>query len=143
VEVVRLVTRDTVEEQIFALGQSKLLLDGRVAGDSEDGGKAEEAGEKAVAKMLLEGTGMSSSTDKDVKPENKETKEGVKDEVKKEKSEVKTEEKSPEKKLPQRKKSSILDMVTRGGSRSEVKNAEKEVKREVVVLDEEGEEMLV
>jgi SWI/SNF-related matrix-associated actin-dependent regulator of chromatin subfamily A containing DEAD/H box 1 len=143
VEVVRLVTRDTVEEQIFALGQSKLLLDGRVAGDSEDGGKAEEAGEKAVAKMLLEGTGMSSSTDKDVKPENKETKEGVKDEVKKEKSEIKTEEKSPEKKLPQRKKSSILDMVTRGGSRSEVKNAEKEVKREVVVLDEEGEEMLV
>jgi SWI/SNF-related matrix-associated actin-dependent regulator 1 of chromatin subfamily A len=143
VEVVRLVTRDTVEEQIFALGQSKLLLDGRVAGDSEDGGKAEEVGEKAVAKMLLEGTGMSSSADGDVKAEDTGTKEGVKGEVKEEQGEVKVEEKSPEKKLPQRKKSSILDMVTRGGSKSDMKNEEKEVKQEGVVLDGEGKEMLV
>jgi SWI/SNF-related matrix-associated actin-dependent regulator 1 of chromatin subfamily A len=134
VEVVRLVTRGTVEEQILALGQSKLLLDGRVAGDAEDGGKAEEAGEKAVAKMLLEGTGMTSSDD--VKAEDKETKDDVKDEVK-------AEEKSPEKKLPQRKKSSILDMLTRGGSQSEAKGEGKKVKKEEVVLDEEGEEMLV
>ena len=34
VEVVRLVTKDTIEEQIFALGKSKLELDDRVAGES-------------------------------------------------------------------------------------------------------------
>ncbi|EPQ62529.1 Bgt-2767 [Blumeria graminis f. sp. tritici] len=55
VEVVRLVTKGTVEEQILALGDSKLQLDGRVAGD-EDSGKAEAAGEKAVARMLLSET---------------------------------------------------------------------------------------
>ncbi|KAI0999540.1 ATP-dependent helicase [Podosphaera aphanis] len=55
VEVVRLVTRGTVEEQILALGDSKLQLDGRVAGDV-DPGKAEAAGEKAVSRMLLEST---------------------------------------------------------------------------------------
>lgn len=55
VEVVRLVTKDTVEEQILALGDSKLLLDGRVAGD-EDSGKMEAIGEKTVARMLFEGT---------------------------------------------------------------------------------------
>ncbi|POS84439.1 hypothetical protein EPUL_006168 [Erysiphe pulchra] len=55
VEVVRLVTKGTVEEQILALGDSKLLLDGRVAGD-EDSGKMEAIGEKAVARMLFEGT---------------------------------------------------------------------------------------
>ncbi|KAE9381816.1 family helicase/ATPase-like protein [Stipitochalara longipes BDJ] len=140
VEVVRLVTKGTVEEQIFALGQSKLLLDGRVAGDSEDGGKAEEAGEKAVAKMLLEGTGMSSSDakDEDTKDDVKaeESKDGVKEE--KHKIEVKLEVMSPERKLPQRKKSSILDMLTRGGSRSEVKEEELKVKKELVVLDEDG-----
>ncbi|RKF57560.1 ATP-dependent helicase fft2 [Erysiphe neolycopersici] len=55
VEVVRLVTKGTVEEQILALGDSKLLLDGRVAGD-EDSGKMEAIGEKTVARMLFEGT---------------------------------------------------------------------------------------
>jgi SWI/SNF-related matrix-associated actin-dependent regulator 1 of chromatin subfamily A len=120
VEVVRLVTKGTVEEQIFALGQSKLLLDGRVAGDSEDSGKAEEAGEKAIEKMLLEGTGTTSSDAED-------SKEAVKEKV-----EVKAEEK----KLPQRKKSSILDMVTKG-SQSKVK------KESLVHVDEDGEEMLV
>jgi len=120
VEVVRLVTKGTVEEQIFALGQSKLLLDGRVAGDSEDSGKAEEAGEKAIEKMLLEGTGITSSDAEDPK------------EAVKEKVEVKAEEK----KLPQRKKSSILDMVTKG-SQSKVK------KESLVHVDEDGEEMLV
>jgi SWI/SNF-related matrix-associated actin-dependent regulator 1 of chromatin subfamily A len=120
VEVVRLVTKGTVEEQIFALGQSKLLLDGRVAGDSEDSGKAEEAGEKAIEKMLLEGTGITSSDAED-------SKEAVKEKV-----EVKAEEK----KLPQRKKSSILDMVTKG-SQSKVK------KESLVHVDEDGEEMLV
>ncbi|KAH0169388.1 hypothetical protein KCU67_g3085, partial [Aureobasidium melanogenum] len=36
VEVVRLVTRGTIEEQIHALGESKLALDDRVAGAAED-----------------------------------------------------------------------------------------------------------
>ena len=46
VEVVRLVTRHTIEEQIHALGESKLALDERVAGDVD--------GEKLVEKMLFE-----------------------------------------------------------------------------------------
>ncbi|KAI5196170.1 hypothetical protein AUEXF2481DRAFT_41472 [Aureobasidium subglaciale EXF-2481] len=36
VEVVRLITRGTIEEQIHALGESKLALDDRVAGAAED-----------------------------------------------------------------------------------------------------------
>jgi SWI/SNF-related matrix-associated actin-dependent regulator of chromatin subfamily A containing DEAD/H box 1 len=52
VEVVRLVTRGTVEEQIHALGQSKLALDSRVSG-AEGGSKAlENALEKEVAAEL-------------------------------------------------------------------------------------------
>jgi len=71
VEVVRLVTRDTVEEQIYALGISKLELDKMVQGeeaedaaapktrgkvkDAPSGGitQAEEAGMQAVEKMML------------------------------------------------------------------------------------------
>ncbi|EOA86343.1 DNA-dependent ATPase fun30 [Exserohilum turcicum] len=71
VEVVRLVTKGTVEEQIYALGVSKLELDKMVQGE-EDGGaktkgkkkddasaagalsKAEEAGMAAVEKMMLQ-----------------------------------------------------------------------------------------
>jgi SWI/SNF-related matrix-associated actin-dependent regulator of chromatin subfamily A containing DEAD/H box 1 len=52
VEVTRLVTKGTVEEQIYALGISKLILNGKVAGDKE--GLFKEASEQAVAKMLLE-----------------------------------------------------------------------------------------
>ncbi|EHL03592.1 putative Uncharacterized ATP-dependent helicase fft2 [Glarea lozoyensis 74030] len=62
VEVVRLVTKGTVEEQIYALGQSKLVLDGRVSGDDE--AAMDAAGEKAVAKMLLEGTTVSEEDEK-------------------------------------------------------------------------------
>lgn len=77
VEVVRLVTRETVEEQIYALGVSKLELDKMVQGDegeesgkgtkkkkatAGDGGeaisKAEEAGIEAVEQMLLEQMGV-------------------------------------------------------------------------------------
>ncbi|KAG4439871.1 hypothetical protein IFR05_004647 [Cadophora sp. M221] len=105
VEVVRLVTKGTVEEAIYALGQSKLTLDGRVAGDSEDGGKAEEAGEKAVARMLLEGTCMSTS--------NEVTKEVDVQEPKVRKDE----------KLSQRKKSSIMDMLTKAGSKGDSKES--------------------
>jgi SWI/SNF-related matrix-associated actin-dependent regulator 1 of chromatin subfamily A len=67
VEVVRLVTRGTVEEQIHALGVSKLELDKMVAGEEgaegatkKKGGKeeklsaAEAVGIEAVEKMLME-----------------------------------------------------------------------------------------
>ncbi|KAL6711845.1 DNA-dependent ATPase fun30 [Coniothyrium glycines] len=72
VEVVRLVTRHTVEEQIYALGVSKLELDKLVQGEEADEhpgkkgkkagaasagdalSKAEEAGMQAVEQMLLE-----------------------------------------------------------------------------------------
>jgi SWI/SNF-related matrix-associated actin-dependent regulator 1 of chromatin subfamily A len=50
VEVVRLITKGTIEEQIYALGQSKLELDSKVAGDDELALK----GEEMVAKMLLQ-----------------------------------------------------------------------------------------
>ncbi len=114
VEVVRLVTRGTVEEAIYALGQSKLTLDGRVAGDTEDGGKAEEAGEKAVARMLLEGTGMTSGDDE------KKDEKAFEPKVKK------------DEKLPQRKKSSIMDMLT--------KASKKESSRDLVIIDEDDDE---
>ncbi|KAK5013351.1 DNA-dependent ATPase fun30, partial [Cryomyces antarcticus] len=58
VEVVRLVTKGTIEEQIHALGTSKLALDDRVAGEgvsAEDEKKAEGDGLAMVEKMLLEG----------------------------------------------------------------------------------------
>lgn len=62
VEVIRLVTKDTIEEQIHALGETKLALDQAVAGAgaaaaAEDGGvsskKSEEAGMKIVEDMVL------------------------------------------------------------------------------------------
>lgn len=65
VEVIRLVTKDTIEEQIFALGRSKLELDDRVAGESgssiseasdvkseEDSKVDESAQAKKLAEML-------------------------------------------------------------------------------------------
>ncbi|KAL4996418.1 SNF2 family N-terminal domain-containing protein [Aspergillus recurvatus] len=53
VEVIRLVTKDTIEEQIYALGQTKLALDQAVAGeDGADSKKSEEAGIKAVEEMF-------------------------------------------------------------------------------------------
>lgn len=65
VEVVRLVTRGTIEEQIHVMGQMKVKLDERVAGDEDTEGKRElekrEAeGQKLVEEMLfqkLEGNG--------------------------------------------------------------------------------------
>ena len=45
VEVIRLVTKNTIEEQIHALGETKLALDDRVAGviaDEDVLGKMEE-----------------------------------------------------------------------------------------------------
>lgn len=66
VEVIRLVTRGTIEEQIHALGETKLALDARMAGEEPageltEGGKMEKQGAKAVEEMLLreiEGEGM-------------------------------------------------------------------------------------
>ncbi|KAI4277882.1 MAG: hypothetical protein LQ337_001428 [Flavoplaca oasis] len=60
VEVVRLVSRGTIEEQIYALGQTKLALDHRVAGEedaavmaNEDEKVAEQQGQKMVEEMML------------------------------------------------------------------------------------------
>ena len=56
VEVVRLVTKDTVEEAIHALGNSKLALDDRVAGEGatkEEEAQAEKEGMSLVEKMLF------------------------------------------------------------------------------------------
>ncbi|CZS91571.1 related to helicases of the Snf2/Rad54 family [Rhynchosporium agropyri] len=125
VEVVRLVTRGTVEEAIYALGQSKLTLDGRVAGDSEDGGKAEEAGEKAVARMLLEGTTGSADDEAN--------------------EDAKVEETKPKKdeKLSQRKKSSIMGMLTNPGAKGESQESEKGSQKKPVKIDEGGEDMFL
>ncbi|EKV16553.1 SNF2 family helicase/ATPase, putative [Penicillium digitatum PHI26] len=54
VEIYRLVTKSTIEEQIYALGQTKLALDQAVAGDDEAGAKkGEEAGMKVVEGMMM------------------------------------------------------------------------------------------
>lgn len=56
VEVVRLVTRGTIEEQIHALGESKLALDERVAGEGAgavEDRAAERAGAEAVERMFM------------------------------------------------------------------------------------------
>ena len=132
VEVVRLVTKGTVEEQIYALGRSKLVLDGRVAGDEE---ASEEAGEKAVSRMLLEGTVVS-----DIESGNDDADGGEKSGDKEaekagRKSWSNSQTKTP---LPQRKKSSILDMLTK-----KVDTKTKPTEDDVVEIDEDGEKMLV
>ena len=54
VEIYRLVTRGTIEEQIYALGQTKLALDQAVAGEDEAvAKKGEEAGMKVVEGMMM------------------------------------------------------------------------------------------
>ncbi|KAK3054264.1 DNA-dependent ATPase fun30 [Extremus antarcticus] len=58
VEVIRLVTRGTIEEQIYALGKTKLKLDDGVAGEgatAEDSSKAEKVGQEMVVEMLKGG----------------------------------------------------------------------------------------
>ena len=55
VEVVRLVSKATVEEQILALGETKVALDERVAGVGEEGDKkVEEVRQKKVEQMMLQ-----------------------------------------------------------------------------------------
>lgn len=58
VEVVRLVTKGTIEEQIYALGQSKLELDNKVSGEED----LELKGEQMVARMLLQEDGQATPT---------------------------------------------------------------------------------
>lgn len=72
VEVVRLVTKNTIEEQILRLGESKLALDRGVAGDDDKNAEAnaQEAGEKEIARMWLE------EGDGSAKDENNTTKVG-------------------------------------------------------------------
>lgn len=56
VEVIRLVTRGTVEEQIHALGESKLALDERVSGEgatSTEDKAAQKQGEQLVQEMFV------------------------------------------------------------------------------------------
>lgn len=57
VEVVRLVTKGTIEEQIHALGESKLALDERVAGEGAsvaDEKQADKAGQQMVEDMFVQ-----------------------------------------------------------------------------------------
>ncbi|KAL8762700.1 MAG: hypothetical protein Q9184_001354 [Pyrenodesmia sp. 2 TL-2023] len=60
VEVIRLVTKATIEEQIHALGQTKLTLDDRIAGEghattllTEDEKHIEQQGQRAVEEMMI------------------------------------------------------------------------------------------
>ena len=74
VEVVRLVTRNTIEEQIHALGETKLALDDRVAGvvDTEvDDKKAEKHGAKLVEEMMIGKIENDMGGDKGTKAESK------------------------------------------------------------------------
>ncbi|KAM0320149.1 hypothetical protein ACHAO8_000744 [Botrytis cinerea] len=109
VEVVRLVTRGTIEEAIWKMGRSKLMLDGRVAGE-----EGEEAGEKAVEKMLLEGVTI---TDEEAAPVAEGHETTPKKDVKGKRS---------GQKLPDRKKSgTFLDLA--------MKTAEKDDEDEMLV----------
>ncbi|KAI9731495.1 MAG: hypothetical protein M1834_004615 [Cirrosporium novae-zelandiae] len=56
VEVVRFVSKDSIEEKIYALGRTKLALDDRVAGDGEGDAAAKKLatkGEKMVQEMWM------------------------------------------------------------------------------------------
>lgn len=53
VEVIRFVSAGTIEEQIYALGQTKLALDQAVTGEDDGSKRSEEAGMKAVEAMVL------------------------------------------------------------------------------------------
>jgi SWI/SNF-related matrix-associated actin-dependent regulator 1 of chromatin subfamily A len=54
VEIIRLITRGTIEEQIHALGNSKIILDERVSGEGESSSDAYKTGQKMIEDMLLE-----------------------------------------------------------------------------------------
>jgi SWI/SNF-related matrix-associated actin-dependent regulator 1 of chromatin subfamily A len=54
VEVVTLITTGTIEEQIYALGESKRLLDDRVTGGDEDDSKIENKTIEELERLLME-----------------------------------------------------------------------------------------
>jgi SWI/SNF-related matrix-associated actin-dependent regulator 1 of chromatin subfamily A len=89
VEVVRLVTRGTIEEKIHALGKSKLALDQLVAGETA----ADDVGMNLVEKMLVDelaGVKTESPVDSDAVVNDGEVDCKVKEEViKEEKADVK------------------------------------------------------
>jgi SWI/SNF-related matrix-associated actin-dependent regulator 1 of chromatin subfamily A len=65
VEVIRLISAGTVEEQIYAMGLTKLALDDKVAGDEDEqkdgeGKRAEAEGQKIVEEMLFKKLGTDS-----------------------------------------------------------------------------------
>ncbi|KAJ7188174.1 SNF2 family N-terminal domain-containing protein [Mycena filopes] len=53
VEVIKLISRGTIEEDMLKLGETKLALDEAVAGDTEEKGDAESAPEREMKKSLL------------------------------------------------------------------------------------------
>lgn len=82
VEVVRLVTRGTIEEQIHALGESKLALDERVAGEeasAADEKVAEKSGEEAVQRMFLDNLPLKKERDGDGSGEQTDLRDAFKD----------------------------------------------------------------
>ncbi|KAF7288692.1 SNF2 family DNA-dependent ATPase [Mycena chlorophos] len=54
VEVIKLITRGTIEEDMLRLGETKLALDEAVAGDSEDTKEGESLPEREMKKSLLQ-----------------------------------------------------------------------------------------
>ncbi|KAF2674665.1 hypothetical protein BT63DRAFT_419948 [Microthyrium microscopicum] len=84
VEVVRLITKGSIEEQIHALGQSKLAMEDAVTADQGKANKLEDEGIELVEKML-EGEQDSKLALKSEEMKSDEKQEDVKDEdVKKE-----------------------------------------------------------
>lgn len=53
VEVVKLISRGTIEEDMLRLGQTKLALDEAVAGDGEESGEGESAPEREMKISLM------------------------------------------------------------------------------------------
>jgi len=54
VDIVKLISRGTIEEDMLRLGHTKLALDEAVAGDTEDGESGEAKQEKVMKKSLME-----------------------------------------------------------------------------------------
>ena len=132
VEVIRLVTRDTIEEQIYALGVSKLTLDGRVAGDEA----AEEKGAQEIARMFLEGI---KAGEEDTTPTTAEAGDENKMTEKAEKAKEAADEEAKKHDPPaKRKKSSILDTIKKTHGSTTKKESDN-----IIEVDDEGNELLV
>lgn len=54
VEIVKLISRGTIEEDMLRLGETKLALDEAVAGDAEEGDAGEAKAEKVMRQSLME-----------------------------------------------------------------------------------------